>query len=175
MALHRQAQQIAPHVAYELKMLYHCLRKLATWTMPSEDGNMAMEAFLLHARNLYDFFFAGMGVGGKDVSVEHFLDAGSEWNPVNSTLSPYLTAQRQRLNRSIQHLSYDRIGFEPYKDWDLSKIYDELRGLWQQMMARLPAARQAWFEPPTAAPTGKPYTAPALTGKTTPITNVRSG
>lgn len=92
----------------------------------SDDG--VVEVFLLHARNLRDFF-GRRRVDLKwfeetDVLAEDFFDDASKW--VRPAL-PYLCAERERLNRALSHISYDRLTYNAVGGrWDYSSIDSEL-------------------------------------------------
>jgi hypothetical protein len=123
MAAQSKAEEIAPHVVYEFERLIEDARNLITLAgtivssgpaLPGAGGdkestNRALESLLLHARNVYDFFFVAPRKGFPDVSVQQYLEHGQAWTPDPAVLCPYLLGQQQRLNRSVPHLSYDRL------------------------------------------------------------------
>jgi hypothetical protein len=195
MAVHPNAEQIAPHVTYDVLRFYEDARNLqrrreviGVGTIVSSgpqlqggvsapqaqnhpgdqpDVNRSLESFLLHARKLYDLFFVPPRKSAPDVFFEHFLDAGHGWSPDPNQLCPYLHGQRERLNRSIQHLSYDRIGYEPHKEWNVSTIVAEVTALWDEFFRRLPPARRQWFVYDGRLAQGGPIS-PNLSAKTAP-------
>jgi hypothetical protein len=159
MPLHANAEQMASHVAYEVVRLHEdaldLQRRVGTVVSsgPQLQGvaidqapvNRSLESFLLHVRNIYDVFFVLPRKNTPDVSFDHFLDAGHGWAPDPARLCPYLHSQRERLNRSIQHLSFDRIGYEPQKNWNIGTIVSEIDAVWEEFLRYLPAARRCWF------------------------------
>jgi hypothetical protein len=155
MPVHRLAQQIAPHVKYEFDRLLENARELAridaaiksSQSLPAPGGdkeamNRALECFLLHARNLYDFFFMRPRFP-DDVLAEHFFSTG--WAVNGSGLCPYLFNERERLNQSIQHLSYNRLKFAAAKVWQISIIVNELTAVWNSFIVSLSPQCQGWF------------------------------
>jgi hypothetical protein len=98
-----------------------------------------------------------------------------------------MKAERRRLNKSVQHLSYKRADYEvDGKDWDLGAVYRELKAVWLYFIGRLSADRRAWFTPPQAAqppaqqpppPVGQAATFQNLQARTdsTHVTEVRTG
>jgi hypothetical protein len=158
MALHPQAQQIAPYIAYEYHRLLQDARELQRLlqgpAVPpegrcQEEVNRATESLLVHARNIYDLFFVEPQ-REEDVSFKHFLDDGQTWKPDPATRCPYLHGNRRQLNRLLQHLSYDRIKFKPTQCWDTQTIMKELASVCREFLEQIPE-RQHWFAPPADA------------------------
>lgn len=153
---HPQAQQIATHIAYEVEMLFRTIDRLERDRGKDVvEDNRRIEAVLLHARVIYDFLFTDPRPSKPDVSAKHFFDSPKQWTGDPATLCPYLTAERERLNRSVPHLSYDRLQYEKSKSWDLHSVGSELKLAWEQFLAHLPAARRGWLtitRPPDPMP-----------------------
>jgi hypothetical protein len=159
MAIHEQAEGIAWHVRYAFQRMLEDARdlqnraggivspcpRLAETPSENEPANRAVESFLLHARNVYDFFFTAPRPNMPDVSVQQFFDIGQTWKPDANHYCPYLTRERNRLHRSIQHLSYDRIAFERNKQWEVATIVSELTAVWNEYLRRLSVERRGWF------------------------------
>ena len=59
-----------------------------------------------------------------------FFDKPGEWVPHKiSSISP--KAERERLNRSLAHLTYDRAAYESTgKHWDFKPIFSEITAVW---------------------------------------------
>jgi hypothetical protein len=189
MTVPAQAQQIASHSAYEFERLNEDARELQTLVgtvvssgrpLPGtgsnqEAVNRALESLLLHARNVYDFFFVAPRNNCPDVSVPHFFEDGQVWTPDLTQLCPYLDGQRERLNRSIQHLSYDRLAYEPTKDWNISTLVTELAAVWDDFLSRLPPGRRQWFARPVPPPAQQPSPSSNLCARTQPtVIDVRT-
>lgn len=96
-----------------------------------------LEAALLHARNLLDFF-TGKPSLKDDIVASHFVG-----NPLGL---PYLESIRNDINKSLSHLTYTRIGAE-YK-WDLPKIRDEIEAAYNEFLQLLPQKDRAKWPPP---------------------------
>lgn len=126
MPLHPQAQEIASKILYEQQMfdwsyagiIYHQCRD----DMPSDHPdrlvcNTLLECFLLHARNLYDFFISEPQ--RDDVSALQFFDDPATWNTLKPHLCPYLRSERQRLQGMLAHVTYRRLTYEEQgqKSW----------------------------------------------------------
>jgi hypothetical protein len=108
----------------------------------------ALETFLLHARVLRDFFSNSRPRprnADTDILAEDFFNTPGEWT--KPTLK-YLTETRskERLDRALAHLSYDRISYaETGKGWRTSLIADELIAAWAEFLGTLHADRKEWF------------------------------
>jgi len=95
--------------------------------------DVCLENFLLHARNLRNFFAAA----GKhdDVLAADFLG-----RPMRVRL-PLLRSQgiRKRLNKSLAHLSYSRSRFRAR--WPGDRLYTEINQAMNRFAARLRVKR----------------------------------
>lgn len=161
MPIHQQAQQIAPHVAYEVESFFQSIERLER--LRGQDvinDNHRIENALSHARVICDFLFAAPRGNCPDVSARHFFDNPSQWTAAPDNLCPYIKQHRERLNRSVPHLSYDRLQYEANKEWDLHTIASEIKNAWEFFLSALPSQRRQWFAPSTARQTG-PYQPPA--------------
>lgn len=56
-------------IIYEIDMLHHCHQKLVRERPPNIEGYLLLECFLLHYRNLLDFFGKEPREGGDDLSI----------------------------------------------------------------------------------------------------------
>jgi len=114
----------------------------------SRDEDAVVEVALLHARVLRDVFTQKRPLprySKTDIIAADFFDDPKEWDP---PVLGYLTDERERLNRSLAHLSYSRTGYElpGCKEWDFKATSSELTGAWKALLGKLPEERQAWFK-----------------------------
>ena len=122
------------------------------WEMGTGGGDdtakSLVEVCLLHARALRDFLNrerTDQGVHKTDVLAVDFFDAPNRWNKLPF---PYLMKHKDRVNRALAHLSYDRVGYEVTgRDWDFKVIITEVTDAWQEFLRALPETRRDWFEP----------------------------
>lgn len=146
MALHPRASQIASCVAYELEMLFWSMRRLNAGPSHYFDRNVYLESALLHTRVLREFLFKKRNLNfPQDVRAVDFFDDDSEWSKDFAGICPYLSSEEERLDRALAHLSYDRIGYETNKSWDVRRVWSEIYGAWQSFFKALPPDRQTWF------------------------------
>jgi hypothetical protein len=144
--MHRHAQQVAPRVAYEIKRLREA-RRLGLAAQDRTTQVAMLENLLLHARILYDFFTRRRrdlkGRAKSDVVAEDFLDEPTGW--VIPSM-PFLKEHKDRIHRSLAHLTYHRVEYESNKKiWNLGKIVREVEAAWSSLLQQLPAERREWF------------------------------
>jgi hypothetical protein len=119
-----------------------------TGTDPEQD-DAVREVFLLHARNLRDFFSRRRSALADwqrtDILAEDFLDNPALWrDPAFSYLTHSQT--KERLDRALAHLSYTRLNYEATgKEWEYDAVFAELATAWAAFLAAL-GDRKAWFD-----------------------------
>lgn len=124
-------------------MFVHCYSELKNEEEDIAWGKhcLHLEGFLLHARILRDFFINDQRQ--DDVLAIHFFDDVTVWEDIKQSLCPYLRRHKQRINKYLAHLTYDRLRRD--KLWHIDTIYEELVQAWQQFYSSLPQERQALF------------------------------
>lgn len=105
--------------------------------------NVLLASLLLHARNLRNFLFYPRRQ--DDVIAKDFLD---DWDEKVEEWCRYFYKHRFRVNKSLAHISYKRIEYEPNKGWDCGTIYTEIKGAWDEFFSRLTPEKQEWFTKP---------------------------
>ncbi len=144
-------------VLYELWMLRECAH------MPRPalrvPRNLWYEGLALHARVLRDFFFTKIYQNGKDkgkratqakdiVAVDYFATESS-WPYTSNHLPPYLAENKERMDRALAHLSFDRLKYESSsKDWSAELLLSEIGAKWFEFLEKLEHGNEtaaAWF------------------------------
>ena len=143
----RPIEKIAPRVWYEWATFNNSFKRvLESKKERDQDAvNAYLESFLIHARNLRDFLTRSRddkGVKPNDVLAEDFFDSDG-WSCPDEP--PYLKENRIRLNRSLAHLTYDRIQYQSNKGWNPQKIFHEVKELWTFFLSKLPPEKREWF------------------------------
>ena len=88
-------------------------------------GNLQIEGFMAHFRNLTDFL-STLRPRDTDVAAVDFCTPGA-WNPV---ISQTLIDAKRRVNKELAHLTTGRISGSPLrKQWDFTGIAHALRPL----------------------------------------------
>jgi hypothetical protein len=115
------------HVWYEIAMFFAAARFLIEGgTAPTPVQNAMIEAFVIHFRNCYDFFFETPS-SNDDVAAIHYFPEPSDWKTRRAAASPFLEEQYRRANKEVAHLTYSRqkVSGET-KRWDSQRILGEL-------------------------------------------------
>ena len=129
----------ASTIAYEIRMLLVGYKVIARTTPATKEHTLALEAFLIHVRNLLEFF--GKKTDSDTIQTRHFVD---QLPPVDM---PYLRSNGKRLHKMLAHPSYSRPRLK--KPWQVDDIASELRTAMSAFLDRLEEehpGRSAWFE-----------------------------
>ena len=129
----QELKTAAHHLRYEREMLEFTGARLTGNPHPINlDYAVLMESFLIHARNLNEFFYGlEMDSKGKrlrlnDVIAEDFFDPQIPWVKPQDKRLP--DTPRQQINDQLAHLTYAReVG--KYDDWDFQDIRQRMNGL----------------------------------------------
>ena len=118
---------------------YRSIIQLAAQGHADEDQRrLVLEAFLLHARNLRDFFH---GTNFRDdILAIDFLKHPPAFN------IHWLRQTRARLDKLLAHPSYKRPFMK--KQWPVAGIYSELHRAWQRFLSGLTkenVVTRKWF------------------------------
>jgi len=124
---------------YELEMLRFAV---VEHSKVQEQSNALLESALLHARNLLDFFGQKQPPKSDDICAGHFVKAANWWR---SRRLPYLESQKGAINKSLSHLTYERIGAK--YEWDLPKIKDEVEAAYTEFLRLLPEEDRTKWPP----------------------------
>lgn len=117
------------HLDHELNMLFVSKVELSKTKKNSPDAirnaylvNAMLETFLIHARNLIDFFYND-SPRKDDVVAKDFV---SDWETLRPTFTVLLVETRDNANKHLTHLTYARIDLtEPWK-WHFEEIESNL-------------------------------------------------
>jgi hypothetical protein len=145
---------------YEIDMLRETARKLGEDKWQDDFHKwVVLEAFLLHFRNLIEFF-GGPGARETDLSIEK---PDSFWTdlatrPADDVLArlrkPTLwtkyegTANTESISKYLQHCTEHRIDA---KEWEVSDMYNEIRETIDEFEALLPNKTRQWAQPKAQA------------------------
>jgi hypothetical protein len=130
-----ELERAASHTCYELLAMVDATVRLA------RNGDPAfLEAALLHARNLIEFFSEWPS---SKITAGDFL---SDWKPISG--NRFQEANRV-LNNWSSHLTWLRVDEEeklPSPTWDPVPLVLDLVGLFDaELVAKLPPDRKKWF------------------------------
>lgn len=140
-------------VLYELWMLRECAHMSRPATRVTR--NLWYEGLVVHSRVLRDFFFTKVDKTGKPITLDDdivavkYFATPSTWPYTSRNLPPYLKENKERMDRSVVHLSFDRLTYQTEgKDWSATSLLSEIGDKWFEFLAKLehenePAA--SWF------------------------------
>lgn len=142
--VHEQAEQVAPDVQYEFDMLDYAYRELSASDAKSSSArNADGECFLIHARNLIDFFCPPEKLRTDDIVARHFFGDPRQWEIRETELCQFSKTERNPMHKTLAHLSYRRIHS---KSWEERKIYEELNAARSQFLELLAPEQRGWFK-----------------------------
>lgn len=127
------------HFYYEVKMLDFAAAKLAEFA-PTDiwNRNMALETFLLHARNLKEFFY--YKPCKPYLRAYDFVENETEWDrdkPAEKT--HWIKEVEGRADKELVHLTHGRIyGTPPEKKWDYGTIQRDFLKVVKHFLDHLP-------------------------------------
>lgn len=141
------------HLHYEIDMMRMCSKLLEK--RPSHDELLQpeynqffntiawaiLEAYLVHARNLYDFLFAKPQQ--DDVVAMHYFSDPGEWDKLKPEPSKKLCRVRQSTNKHLAHLTATRAnGFDTislrFFGWSINETTQELRNALEIFVDNIP-------------------------------------
>jgi len=115
------------HLLHEFKMFWW-LRE----NIPPDDGYLhdaVVESFVLHLRNLIDFFYPRKTSQKTDVIATDFMDNPGDWDSPTS-VSASLEAARGRADKELSHLT-DKRKYEgdPTKSWETDALFAKIKSV----------------------------------------------
>ena len=137
-----ELERIASDIAYEVSMMLGALAAFSGQQVSEHVWkNLAMEGFLLHLRNLRDFFYStSESSKPDDVLAEDYV---SSWDTDRPPLAQVIAEKRERLNRQLAHLSYSRLRFQ--KSWgNLDEMRGEIMKTANSFLEVLPEDKRDW-------------------------------
>lgn len=130
---------------YELWMLNESARR---WSNASDPivHNIAIESFLVHFRNLRDFFYPPLGAwtdpkGADDVVAFDYCES---WDKTAKDWQEVVPSEKDRINKQLAHISYIRPNLDP--NWPITQMLAAIRKSFLVFVDTLPAERRKWFD-----------------------------
>lgn len=117
------------HLLYEFQLFLWTGKELGRPHV-SPMRSALIESFVIHLRNLIDFFFTPRS-HDDDVIAADLCPGWSE------SISPKLDEAKKRANKELNHLTLGRkSGFDPSKPWDVGGLFDEVHSVAQRFAAQ---------------------------------------
>lgn len=147
----QELQQASLHIEYEILRLgdaYDGWRNCADAKDKQQD--LMLEAFLLHYRNLRNFFI-GSGNKKDDMKAQHFVPGwkSPQW-PDHIARSTY--TEQNLINKRLAHLTYARCAIEAHIDtspWPVTRMLETVKRNFESFyleISKHAPTRQVWFE-----------------------------
>lgn len=126
------------HFYYEVKMLHFAVCKFAlTDILDIWNRNMALETFLLHARNLKEFFY--YKPCKKYLRAYDFVENEIKWDRDKPKKTHWIIEVESRADKELAHLTNERIyGTPPEKKWKCGIIQRDFLKLAKCFLDHLP-------------------------------------
>lgn len=104
-------------------MFWHLAKGLASGVLGTGPmWNAALEAFLLHARSLTEFFYQA-SPRPDDIIAQDFMPMPVDWKAICPPISGSLEEMRRRAGKHLAHLTYERLQVTPEtKPWPFLEI-----------------------------------------------------
>lgn len=108
---------------YEYSMFCQLAKGLASGVLGEGPiKNAALEAFLLHARALKEFFY-NASPRPDDIVAQDFMPVSVTWMEIRPPISSALEKMGHRAGKHLAHLTYDRLEVKPdTKPWPFIEI-----------------------------------------------------
>ena len=137
------------HVSYEIKMLRELAAALqGKGVGPRTMRNALLESFLVHYRNLFDFFYPEFPSRRRlphDVSASDYLPDRKRWRKKRPEMDRKQSAEnRERVNCLLAHLTLRRLKYKN-RSWPDKKMTGIIESLVEEFVKELPRDRRAWF------------------------------
>ena len=135
------------HLGYEIKMLRETAAALhGKGIGPRSFRNALLETFLIHYRNLLDFFYADKRRWLQhDVKAADYVGDVKQWRARRPKMDKEASSNRERVNAQLAHLTYRRLRYDQ-RNWSDRKMLEQIEQLLDDFVRQLPAHRRRWFQ-----------------------------
>lgn len=150
-------------VYYEVVMMDEALKrwtKLRPIATRSREqaiaANLALEGFLLHFRNLRDFFYPSSEIWTRPKWYDNAVawDFCRAWTRCSLEWSESSPGERDRINKLLSHISYGRSTLD--KDWSgAEKMAKRVMEQFDLLLPLLTAQQREWFRDLLSSPPTK--------------------
>lgn len=108
-------EEATKHLYYEINKVFEMYDYFETHT--EDYTQIRIENFLLHARNLFDYFYPSKMIQKDDMCVYDFLDNYWEFDNKKSAKKDF-NIDKWRINKYLSHLTYTRCSADT-PDWQI--------------------------------------------------------
>jgi len=147
-----QLKKAAEHVTYELRMMTRAVALMVEHHVVQRDfdsSRLVQEAFLVHGRNLLDFFYPPLAAKADDMLAEDLFTDPAIWSRARPALPADVKAARPAINKLVAHLSYARRSYAlPGWKWRVSLLHNHVLKCATILNKKLPPGRRGWIVVP---------------------------
>lgn len=123
------------HVYYEISMLHYSFGQIKTEPDNQYMTNIILESFVLHSRNLIDFFLLNKKVKIDDVIALDYHTKSRTWFKIVEKHQTFLKMIKHRADKELAHMTLKRkYGILDEKSWDYETIYSVLKEIINQFI-----------------------------------------
>jgi len=144
----------AGFVRYEFQMLTKAAeiwkaKNLGTYSKSNKwERRRTTDVFLLHARNLLDFFAPRKSAREADVEAKHY-DPSWECSEGSSLAGRTIVQWRDQIDKLLSHVTYNRTTMinenTSASRWPIESLNKELVAMLDGFLMALPESRREWF------------------------------
>lgn len=146
---HNLQKFLKEHFFYEVEMLIYSAQKLFEANQKNDTPgiNMGLETFLLHSRNLIEFFYFDKNKNKEYARAVDFINP-KKWNLVRPQRDESINKFLERANYEVSHLTYKRLyGETDDKKWIWGEYLLKLLGITRAFLDNLsPEYRDTMLE-----------------------------
>ena len=133
-------EKASEHIFYEISILILAYNYfIITNIFPPE----LQEVFLLHTRNLYNFFYPPKNIRYDDMCVYDFLDDYENYDKNRTPPNDFPKSKIIDINKYLSHLTYERCEHD-YKLWDYSYYASNIIKTIKSFLNSLPDNYKKW-------------------------------
>lgn len=131
------------HVFYEAWMFFQTLT-LLTKSKNQIEVNILLDAFSIHARNLFDFFYPKAHAKDDDILVYDYINDKGNFDKQKTKKKDLMFIVR-KADKQVAHLTYTRNGYNSKtKPWPLGEIGKKMHKTLESFYNNLPNSYRKW-------------------------------
>ncbi len=130
---YKQNKEWLEHFYYEVSMmklsLYIARKNFSDKIIQNNKMNIVLEIFLLHARNLLEFFYDKNDCKKDIAHVNHFLKSGIKWKKIQTKSNSWYKSLNKKINIYLSHMNYNRKIDIKEKEWNLLELKKDFNNI----------------------------------------------
>lgn len=124
-----KAKKLLGDVKYEIGMANLAAQSMTKKGTP-QAINVLLESFLLHSKNMFEFFTLASSNGNRELIAKDYTN---QWKPFIALHKMPITKKFiPKMDGYLLHLSYDRLKKKPL--WPVGKMLKEINSNWKDFI-----------------------------------------